>query len=262
MQDKGGIIMNNILEVKDLCKTYVVNKRKQNVLNNVNLQIKEGEFISVMGPSGSGKSTLLYNVSGMDKMTAGSVVFKGIELSTLLEKEMSTLRLHEMGFVFQQINLLKNLGIIDNIIVSAYMAKNRNRKEINQFAIELMKKTGITELADNDITQASGGQLQRVAICRSLINNPDIIFGDEPTGSLNSKSANEIMDIFKDINESGSTIMLVTHDVKVASKTERVLFMIDGKIESEYNLGKFKEEDKDSTEREEKLSKWLLEMGW
>jgi len=262
MQDKGGIIMNNILEVKDLCKTYVVNKRKQNVLNNVNLQIKEGEFISVMGPSGSGKSTLLYNVSGMDKMTAGSVVFKGIELSTLSEKEMSTLRLHEMGFVFQQINLLKNLGIIDNIVVSAYMAKNRNRKEINQFAIELMKKTGITELADNDITQASGGQLQRVAICRSLINNPDIIFGDEPTGSLNSKSANEIMDIFKDINESGSTIMLVTHDVKVASKTERVLFMIDGKIEGEYNLGKFKEEDKDSTEREEKLSKWLLEMGW
>lgn len=262
MQNNGGIIMNNILEVKDLCKTYVVNKRKQNVLNNVNLQIKEGEFISVMGPSGSGKSTLLYNVSGMDKMTAGSVVFKGIELSTLLEKEMSTLRLHEMGFVFQQINLLKNLGIIDNIVVSAYMAKNRNRKEINQFAIELMEKTGITELADNDITQASGGQLQRVAICRSLINNPDIIFGDEPTGSLNSKSANEIMDIFKDINESGSTIMLVTHDVKVASKTERVLFMIDGKIEGEYNLGKFKEEDKDSTEREEKLSKWLLEMGW
>lgn len=262
MQNKGGIIMNNILEVKDLCKTYVVNKRELNVLNNVNLQIKEGEFISIMGPSGSGKSTLLYNVSGMDKMTAGSVVFKGIELSTLSEKEMSTLRLHEMGFVFQQINLLKNLGIIDNIVVSAYMAKNRRRKEINQFAIELMEKTGITELADNDITQASGGQLQRVAICRSLINNPDIIFGDEPTGALNSKSSNEIMDIFKDINESGSTIMLVTHNVKVASKTERVLFMIDGKIEGEYNLGKFKEEDKDSTEREEKLSKWLLEMGW
>lgn len=262
MQNNGGIIMNNILKVKDLCKTYVVNKRELNVLNNVNLQIKEGEFISIMGPSGSGKSTLLYNVSGMDKMTAGSVVFKGIELSTLSEKEMSTLRLHEMGFVFQQINLLKNLGIIDNIVVSAYMAKNRNRKEVNQFAIELMEKTGITELADNDITQASGGQLQRVAICRSLINNPDIIFGDEPTGALNSKSSNEIMDIFKDINESGSTIMLVTHNVKVASKTERVLFMIDGKIEGEYNLGKFKEEDKDSAEREEKLSKWLLEMGW
>ena len=254
--------MNNILEAKDLCKTYVVNKREHNVLNNVNLQIKEGEFVSVMGPSGSGKSTLLYNVSGMDKMTAGSVVFKGNELSTLSEKEMSTLRLHKMGFVFQQINLLKNLGIIDNIVVSAYMAKNRNRKEINQFAVELMEKTGITELADNDITQASGGQLQRAAICRSLINNPDIIFGDEPTGALNSKSAHEIMDIFKNINESGTTIMLVTHDVKVASKTERILFMIDGKIETEFNLGKLQDEDKNGTEREVKLSKWLLEMGW
>jgi putative ABC transport system ATP-binding protein len=254
--------MNNILEAQDLCKTYLVNKREHTVLDNVNLQIKEGEFISVMGPSGSGKSTLLYNVSGMDRMTAGSIVFKGTELATLSEKEMSTLRLHKMGFVFQQINLLKNLGIIDNIVVSAYMAKNRSRKEINQFAIELMAKTGITELADNDITQASGGQLQRAAICRSLINKPDIIFGDEPTGALNSKSANEIMDIFKDINESGTTIMLVTHDVKIASKTERVLFMIDGKIEAEYNLGKLKEEDKDSTEREEKLSKWLLEMDW
>jgi len=258
--------MNNILKTKDLRKTYVLNKKEHNVLNNVDLQIKEGEFLSVMGPSGSGKSTLLYNVSGMDKMTAGSVVFKGIELSTLSEKEMSTLRLHEMGFVFQQINLLKNLDIIDNIIIPAYMAKDRSRKEINHFAIELMEKTGISELANNDITQASGGQLQRVAICRSLINNPKIIFGDEPTGALNSKSANEIMDMFKVINESGTTIMLVTHDVKVASKTERVLFMIDGKIEGEYNLGKLKEEDKDkdkdSSEREEKLSKWLLEMDW
>lgn len=262
MQNDGGIIMNNILKTKDLRKTYVLNKKEHNVLNNVDLQIKEGEFLSVMGPSGSGKSTLLYNVSGMDKMTAGSVVFKGIELSTLSEKEMSTLRLHEMGFVFQQINLLKNLDIIDNIIIPAYMAKDRSRKAINHFAIELMEKTGISELANNDITQASGGQLQRVAICRSLINNPKIIFGDEPTGALNSKSANEIMDMFKVINESGTTIMLVTHDVKVASKTERVLFMIDGKIEGEYNLGKLKEEDKDSMLREEKLSKWLFEMNW
>ncbi|KAF5415483.1 MAG: putative ABC transporter ATP-binding protein [Candidatus Methanogaster sp.] len=262
MQNDGGIIVDNILETKGLRKTYILNKKEHNVLNDVDMQIKEGEFISIMGPSGSGKSTLLYNVSGMDKMTTGSVVFKGIELSTLSEKEMSTLRLHKMGFVFQQINLLKNLDIIDNIIISAYMAKDRSHKEINRFAIELMEKTGILELANNDITQASGGQLQRVAICRSLINNPKIIFGDEPTGALNSKSANEIMDMFKVINESGTTIMLVTHDVKVASKTERVLFMIDGKIEGEYNLGKLKEEDKDSSEREEKLSKWLLEMDW
>ena len=252
----------NILKTKNLCKTYTVNKKECKILNNINLQIKKGEFISVMGPSGSGKSTLLYNVSGMDKMTTGRVMFNDIELSTLSEKELSILRLHKMGFVFQQINLLKNLGIIDNIIMSAYMSKNKSREKINKDAVKLMKKTGIVELADNDITQASGGQLQRVAICRSLINNPDIIFGDEPTGALNSKSANEIMDILREINESGTTIMLVTHDAKVASKTERVLFMIDGKIVDEYNLGKLKKEDKNSSEREKELSKWLLKMGW
>ena len=254
--------MNTILAAKDLCKTYVVNKREHTVLNNVSLQIESGEYVSVMGPSGSGKSTLLYNISGMDKMTSGSVLFKGTELATLSEKEMSTLRLHEMGFVFQQINLLKNLGIIDNIVVSAYMAKNGSRKEVIQFARELMAKTGIGELADNDITQASGGQLQRAAICRALINKPDIIFGDEPTGALNSKSANEIMEILRDINESGTTIMLVTHDVKVAAKTERVLFMRDGKIEGDYHLGKLQAADEDSLEREQKLLNWLLEMGW
>ena len=254
--------MNTVLEAKNLCKTYVVNKREHTVLNNVSLQIQAGEFVAVMGPSGSGKSTLLYNISGMDKMTSGSVLFKGTELADLSEKEMSTLRLQEMGFVFQQINLLKNLGIIDNIVVSAYMAKNGSRQAINHYARELMARTGIAELADNDITQASGGQLQRVAICRALINKPDIIFGDEPTGALNSKSANEIMAILGDINESGTTIMLVTHDVKVAAKTERVLFMRDGRIEGDFQLGKLQAAQQNSNEREQKLLGWLLQMGW
>lgn len=251
--------MKTILEVKNLCKTYVVNKRQNHVLKNVNLTVNEGEFIAVMGPSGSGKSTLLYNVSGMDKMTAGSVMFDGVKIEGMSEKELSDLRLNKMGFVFQQINLLKNLGMIDNIIVSAYMAKKRDRKHINQQAVELMKKTGIIELADNDITQASGGELQRAAICRALINNPKMIFGDEPTGALNSKSANEIMDAFHDINKMGTTIMLVTHDVKVASKTDRVLFMMDGKIEGEYIADNANSDDK---EREKLLTDWLLDMGW
>ena len=251
----------NILETKNLCKTYIVNKKQHHVLKNVNLKIEEGEFISIMGPSGSGKSTLLYNVSGMDKMTAGNVMFDGQQLEDLSEKELSKLRLRKMGFVFQQINLLKNLQIMDNIILSAYMTKDRDRKESNSKGIELMKKTGIIELADNDITQASGGQLQRAAICRALINNPKMIFGDEPTGALNSKAANEIMEIFQDINNQGTTIMIVTHDARVASKTERVLYMIDGKIEGEYKLGKFSNVD-DLKNREAKLSHWLLTMGW
>jgi putative ABC transport system ATP-binding protein len=254
--------MKNILEAKNLNKIFRVNKNQNHVLKDVSLQIEQGEFISVMGPSGSGKSTLLYNISGMDRMTGGSVVFNQQKLEAFSEDELSRLRLRKMGFIFQQIHLLKNLTIIDNIIASAYLAKERSRKEINRKAMELMEKTGITELAQNDITQASGGQLQRAAICRALINDPDIIYGDEPTGALNSKSANEIMDILADINQSGTTILLATHDVKVASKTERVLFMLDGEITGEYRLGKYVKENSDDNGREEELLQWLLKMGF
>lgn len=254
--------MNSILKVRDLSKTYEVNEREHRVLNDVNMDVRKGEFISVMGPSGSGKSTLLYNVSGMDRMTEGEVTFDGTHLEELPEGKLSGIRLREMGFVFQQINLIKNLGIIDNIILSAYMANGKSRGEINTKAIDLMKKTGIAELADNDITQASGGQLQRAAICRALINDPKILFGDEPTGALNSSAASNIMDIIRNINEEGTTIMLVTHNVKVASQSERVLFLVDGKIDGEYKLGKFDKSKGDVKLREEELSEWLLEMGF
>lgn len=253
--------MKTILEAKDLSKVYGSNQ-KNVILKNVNLEIGEGEFVSVMGPSGSGKSTLLYNISGMDKLTSGSIILDGQDVSSLSENDLSRLRLHKMGFIFQQIHLLKNLSIFDNIILSAYLAKKDSHKKINKRAIELMKKTGIEELANNDITQASGGQLQRVAICRALINNPEILFGDEPTGALNSKSAGEIMEILADINQTGTTILLVTHDVKVAAKTERVIYMLDGYIVGEKQLGKFKVDNNDIKEREAKLSKWLSSMGF
>lgn len=253
---------NIILESKELCKTYVLGKKnQQNILKNINLQIRRGEFISLMGPSGSGKSTLLYNISGMDRMSSGSIIFNGQNFSSLSNEQLSALRLHKMGFIFQQIHLLKNLSIFDNIILSAYLVKNANRKKINRSAIELMEKMGIAELANNDITQASGGQLQRVAICRALINNPEIIFGDEPTGSLNSSSANKIMEILGDINKLGTTILLATHDVKVAAKTERVLYMLDGKIVAEYYPDRSIKQT-DFKEREQKLSEWLINLGF
>ena len=254
--------MNTILEAKKLNKIFKVNKNQNHVLNDVSLEIEQGEFVSVMGPSGSGKSTLLYNISGMDRMTGGSVVFNQQKLEAFSEDELSRLRLRKMGFIFQQIHLLKNLTIGDNIIASAYLAKERSRKEINRKAMELMEKTGIAELSENDITQASGGELQRAAICRALINDPDIIYCDEPTGALNSKSANEIMDILADINQSGTTILLVTHDIKVALKTERVIFMLDGEIAGEYRLGKYVKENGDYKGREEELSQWLFKMGF
>jgi len=253
--------MKKIIETNDLCKTYVVNKRQNHVLKNINLVINEGEFVTIMGPSGSGKSTLLYNVSGMDKATAGQVIFDGNDITSINLNDMADLRLNKMGFVFQQMNLLKNLGIIDNIIIPGYMSKTRDKKQVRSYAEKLMKKTGIIELSDNDITQASGGQLQRVAICRALINSPKILFGDEPTGALNSKSAGEIMDILKLINEDETTIMLVSHDVKVASRSERILYMMDGGIKGELNLGKYKDENT-LKDRELKLTNWLLEKGW
>ena len=252
-----------ILEVKDLSKSYIVNKRQNNVLKNVNFSVEEGEMIAVMGPSGSGKSTLLYTVSGMDKMTAGEVLFCGKELSKMSDKELSEIRLKEMGFVFQQMYMLKNLTVLDNIILPAMQAKSKEtkRKEIVERGHEIMRKLGIIDVADNDINEVSGGQLQRACICRSLINNPKMIFADEPTGALNKQSAEEVMDELVKLNNAGATIMLVSQDIKVASKCTRVMYIVDGNIKGEYNLGKC-ESNSQMRERERALNSWLLEMGW
>jgi putative ABC transport system ATP-binding protein len=255
----------NALAVKDLCKTYIINKRQNNVLRNVNMQIEEGEMVAVMGPSGSGKSTLLYTVSGMDNMTAGNVRFFGKDMNGMKSNEMSSLRLDEMGFIFQQMHMLKNLTIYDNIILPAYQSANgrgkSKRKEINEYARELMHKLGISEIADHDINEVSGGQLQRACICRSLINHPKMIFADEPTGALNQQSSKEVIGELNRINREGTSVMLVTHDIKVAAKSDRVLYIEDGNIKGEFALGKYVEESA-FKERERRLNNWLMEMGW
>ena len=253
----------NILEVKDLCKTYIVNKRQNNVLKNVNFNISEGEMVAVMGPSGSGKSTLLYAVSGMDSVTAGQVSFCGKNIAEMGEKELADLRLDEMGFIFQQMYMLKNLTVLDNIILPAVQSeKNKeSRSKTAQRGQELMRKLGIIDIADNDINEVSGGQLQRACICRSMINNPKMIFADEPTGALNRTSSDEVMEELSKLNSEGTTIMLVTHDVKVASKCSRVMYIVDGNIKGEYNLSKY-ENATQMRERERALNNWLMEMGW
>jgi len=253
--------MESILWSKDLYKTYTVKNNTQDILRQVNINIRKGEFVSIMGPSGSGKSTLLYTLSGMDVFDSGDVVFSGNSLSTLSEKELPKLRLHKMGFIFQHIHLLKNLGIKDNIILSAFEANNRSKESINQKANELMEKTGIAQLAENNITQVSGGQLQRAAICRALINEPEIIFGDEPTGALDSKSAKEVLDILREINSAGTTLLLVTHDAKVAAQSERVLFMQDGNIIHEETLGSYSSSNNGIRQREEAITKRMLDLG-
>lgn len=255
--------MTTILESKNLNKTFKLSKNNHHqVLKDVNLTINQGDYVSVMGPSGSGKSTLLYNMSGMDRMTSGSVTFQGQELATMHDQALSQLRLTGMGFVFQHIYLLKNLSIFDNVLLPGFMARKENRRKITQRAQQLMAQVGVEQLASNDITQASGGQLQRVGICRALINEPDIVFGDEPTGALNSTAADEIISLLTSINAHGTTIMLVTHDVKVAAQTERVLFMIDGQIVAEKYLGKPSRTGAERKTREAHLSAWLSEMGF
>ena len=225
--------METILKAEKINKSYEEEGKKNIILNNLSLEIKKGEFVTVMGPSGSGKSTLLYCVSGMDTIDSGTISLKGKVISGYSEQEMAEVRRKEMGFVFQQPSLLKNLSILDNIILTAILDNPKKSAEITKRGRDLLKQTGILELADRDIAKVSGGQLQRAGICRALINNPSILFADEPTGALNSKSASEILEILKAVNAKGTTILMVTHDAKVASESSRVLFMKDGEFVSE-----------------------------
>lgn len=255
--------MANILEVKDLCKTYVVNKIQNNVLRNVTFNIKEGEMVAIMGPSGSGKSTLLYSISGMDQATAGNVMFIDENITKLSEDELADIRLNKMGFIFQQMYMMRNLTIFDNVMLPASQSKKFNDKsQAVDYGLELMHKLAINDIADNDITEVSGGQLQRACICRSLINNPRIIFADEPTGSLNRSASKEVMEQLSIINDEGTTIMLVTHDIKVAAKCSRVMYIVDGNIKGEYNLGENKDPNLSNLDKERQLNNWLMEMGW
>lgn len=257
------IDLKEILKVRDLCKTYIVNQRQNNVLKNVNFTVYEGEMVAIMGPSGSGKSTLLYTVSGMDSVTAGEVEFMGKSIVRMNENELSELRLNEMGFIFQQMYMLKNLTVLDNIVLPAYQSGKikETRKETMARGCMLMKNLGISEIADNDINEVSGGQLQRACICRSMINKPAVIFADEPTGALNRSSSDDVMKELVKLNKNGTSMLLVTHDVKVAVKCTRVLYIVDGNIKGEYDQEEYTDEGK-LRERERALGNWLMEMGW
>lgn len=251
--------MKKIIIGDRIVKSFGAGDEKRNVLNEVSVEINEGEFVAVMGPSGSGKSTLMFALSGTDTVNAGKVVVDGRNLSDIEENELSDIRRTKMGFVFQQPTMLKNLNILDNIILPSIRGNRKNTAKMTEKAKALMKRVGIVELEKRDITQVSGGQLQRAGICRALMNNPRIIFGDEPTGALNSKSAQEIMNIFSEINAEGTAVMLVTHDAKVAARTERIMFMRDGTIVSELKLPKYNGTDMDN--RIEKITVKMREIG-
>ena len=252
--------MTKVLQIKDLCKTYVVEKRQNNVLKNVSFDVDDGEMVGIMGPSGSGKSTLLYSVSGMDRATSGQVLLEGKDITTLSEKELASVRLDDMGFIFQQMFMMKNLTIMDNILLPAIECSKsaETRKDKVARCEALMRKLGIIEIAGNDINEVSGGQLQRACIARSMMNNPKILFADEPTGALNRQSSSEVMDEICKLNSEGTTVLMVTHDAKVASRCSRVLYIADGNIQSEYRTP----EGLSERERERALKNWLMDQGW
>ena len=246
-----------ILKVDHLCKG--------NILKSISFTVAKGEMTAIMGPSGSGKSTLLYNVSGMDEADSGEVRLEETEVTRLTEDEKAKLRLNSMGFVFQQMNVLSNLNIIDNILLPALQKRKQNRekgkKEADMaYAKKLMEKMSILELAERKVTEVSGGELQRACICRSMINRPEILFADEPTGALNQSAAAEVMQTFVKLNEEETTVLMVTHDSKVASRCTRILYLLDGEIAGELELGKFKAGAE--KEREEKVASWLAQLDW
>ncbi len=236
-----------MIKIEQISKSF----KQTQVLRDISFEIKKGDFIAVMGPSGSGKSTLLYSVSGMDGINKGRVVFEGTNISSMSEEKLSKFRLSKMGFVFQNAQMLKNLSIFDNITLPGLVAQTESSEQIRKRAMDLMKHMEITEIKDRDIREVSGGQLQRASICRAMINRPEILFLDEPTGALNSEATNQVLSILEDLNSDGMTIMTVTHDPRVAARAKKVLYIRDGRIAA-------CKEFKKGADKEQELEEWLL----
>lgn len=251
--------MKNIIETKKLCKTFSNGGVQQHVLRNVNLEIYEGDFTIIMGASGAGKSTLLYSLSGMDKPTLGSVSFDGTEITKMNTDELAIFRRSHCGFVFQQVYLVESMSVLDNIMAAGLLVY-KDKNTLVKKAGYLLKAVNIDETLWNKFpTQISGGEAQRVGIARSLINDPKLVFADEPTGALNSQTGKAVLDTLTSFNEKGQSIVMVTHDISSARRGNRILYVKDGEIAGECNLGKYVTGDK---ERHQKLNDFLATMGW
>jgi len=248
-----------ILTTDKLCKTFSNGGVQQHILKNLDLTIYDGDFTVIMGPSGAGKSTLLYALSGMDAPTLGSVSFDGKDISGLSNDKLAIFRRDNCGFVFQQTYLLDNMSILDNILTAGYLV-NKNRKMVVTKAKELLKQFNIDEQTWGKFSmQVSGGEAQRAGIARALVNNPKIVFADEPTGALNSANGQAVLDALTAVNVAGQSIVMVTHDLRSARRANRVLYLRDGVIRGECELGAY---ESGNPERKAKLDGFLAEMGW
>ena len=249
-----------ILTAKDLCKSFAHNGGQVHIISNVDLTIYEGDFTIIMGSSGSGKSTMLYALSGMDRATSGEVLMDGENITAMSEKELAKLRHTKFGFVFQQIHLVSNLTLFENVAVPGYLDKSRSTGEINEFADVLLLKMNIGDIKTQIPAQCSGGEQQRCAIARALINRPKLLFADEPTGALNRRNTLEVLDLLTQCNRDGQSILMVTHDLRAALRATRLLYLEDGKIIGDLDLPPYRAEDEKS--RETQVNAWLSSMHW
>lgn len=253
-------MISSVLRCEKLCKTFSNGGLQQHVIKNLDLEIREGDFTIIMGASGSGKSTLLYALSGMDKPSLGKVYYGDEDISDYSNDELALFRRKNCGFVFQNIYLLENMNVLDNVLTGALVVR-KNSPELVQKAKDLLNEVGIGEELWNKFpNQLSGGEAQRVGIIRAVINDPKILFADEPTGSLNSASGREVLDIFTRIHGRGQSIVAVTHDLKTAIRGNRLIFLQDGAVIGELNMPAYGEDD--MKERREKVQRFLDEMGW
>lgn len=248
-----------VIKTDKLSKSFSIEGKQQHIIKNMDLEIYKGDFTVIMGPSGAGKSTLLYALSGMDKPSLGKIMYDGEDISKMNDDALAVFRRKHCGFVFQQIHLVENLSIMDNAISTGMLTGQKQRKLVKK-ATELFEKVGLDEkLYKKFPAQLSGGEAQRAAVVRAVINNPMVVFADEPTGALNSAGVKAVLDILTDINEEGQSVVMVTHDMKSARRGNRILYIQDGGIIGECNLGRYVTGDK---ERHEKVRKFLGEMGW
>ena len=251
---------SSILHTEKLCKTFSNGGVQQHVIKNLDIEIREKDFTVIMGASGSGKSTLLYALSGMDKPTLGKIFFGNEDMSGYSNDQLAVFRRKNCGFVFQSIYLLDNMTVFDNIMTGALVAQ-KNSPELVKKVGDLLKKVGIKEeIWKKYPNQLSGGECQRVGIVRAVINDPKILFADEPTGSLNSASSRDVLDIFTELHSKGQSIVMITHDIKTALRGNRVIFLSDGAIVGEYEMPIYGTDD--LKKRRDGLQEFLDGMGW
>jgi putative ABC transport system ATP-binding protein len=229
--------MNTLVQVQDLKKTYQTGSVRFEALRGVSLDIEQGDFVAIMGESGSGKSTLLHIAGGLDKPTMGSVIVANQRLDSMSETELAKFRRAEVGFIFQFFNLVENLSVRANVELPALLERREKKNEIRRRSSELLERLGIADQSDKHPWELSGGQQQRVAIARAFINYPTLLLADEPTGNLDSSSGDEVLEILRDFNAQGQTILMVTHAASAAALAKHVLFIRDGLLVDQMSGG-------------------------